>query len=103
MTPLDILSALLVGAGVLFFFAGTLGLIRFPDPLSRLHAIAKADNFGLSLVVLGLACQADAWHEAAKLLLIWMVSLMSAVVGTHLILHVSLRMDREQDADGPGG
>jgi multicomponent Na+:H+ antiporter subunit G len=91
MTALDVASALLISAGVVFFIAGTAGLIRFPDPLSRLHAIAKADNFGLSLVVLGLAFQADGWSTILQLALVWVVSLMSAVVGAHLIFHVSLR------------
>jgi len=59
MTVLDAATMALTAAGLLFFIAGTVGLIRFPDPLSRLHAIAKADNFGLSLMALGLAFQAD--------------------------------------------
>lgn len=32
MGPLDWLSATLIGVGLLFFIAGTLGLIRLPDP-----------------------------------------------------------------------
>jgi len=50
---LDILSIMAICAGAFFFFAGTVGLLRFPDALSRLHALTKADNLGLGLVVLG--------------------------------------------------
>ena len=50
---LDLFSLLAIGAGVFFFFAGTVALLRFPDSLSRLHALTKADNLGLGLVVLG--------------------------------------------------
>jgi multicomponent Na+:H+ antiporter subunit G len=96
MSVLDLLSVLLISGGVLFFLAGTAGLIRFPDPLTRLHAIAKADNFGLSLVVLGLICRAEAVSAAVQLALVWGVSLMSAVVGAHLIFHVSLRTPPEE-------
>ena len=42
----DYLSAVLLIAGGLFFLAGTLGLLRFPDIYSRLHALTKADNVG---------------------------------------------------------
>ena len=42
-----------------FFFAGTVGLLRFPDSLSRLHALTKADNLGLGLIVLGLLPRAE--------------------------------------------
>ena len=53
----DIATIVLVSAGALLFLAGALGLLRFPDTLSRLHAISKADNLGLGLIVLGLLPQ----------------------------------------------
>ncbi len=56
---LDALTIIAVSAGAFFFLAGTVGLLRFPDALSRLHALTKADNLGLGLVVLGLLFQAD--------------------------------------------
>ncbi|HEX9168314.1 MAG TPA: monovalent cation/H(+) antiporter subunit G, partial [Roseiarcus sp.] len=39
----DLFSIATIAAGVLFFLAGTVGLLRFPDALSRLHALTKAD------------------------------------------------------------
>jgi multicomponent Na+:H+ antiporter subunit G len=57
--------------GAFFFFAGTVGLLRFPDVYSRLHALAKADNLGLGYVLLGLALEAESLAAALKLLLIW--------------------------------
>ena len=58
---LDIVTVLAVSAGAFFFLAGTVGLLRFPDSLTRLHALTKADNLGLGLVVLGLLPQADGY------------------------------------------
>jgi multicomponent Na+:H+ antiporter subunit G len=79
---IDWLSALLLVVGAAFFFAGTVGLLRFPDVYSRLHALAKADNLGLGCVLLGLALQADSLAVAMKLLLIWpLVLAASAGVG----------------------
>ncbi len=49
---LDALTIITVSVGAFFFLAGTVGLLRFPDALSRLHALTKADNLGLGLVVL---------------------------------------------------
>ena len=57
-SAVDSFTVLAVSAGALFFLAGTVGLLRFPDSLSRLHALTKADNLGLGLVVLGLLPQA---------------------------------------------
>lgn len=76
------LSMGLLIIGAFFFFAGTVGLLRFPDVYSRLHALAKADNLGLGCVLLGLALQADSLVVALKLLLIWpLVLVASASVG----------------------
>jgi len=51
----DSLTVILLIAGSVFFLAGTLGLLRFPDVYTRLHALTKADNVGLGLMVAGLA------------------------------------------------
>ena len=50
----DIFTVLAVIAGCVLFMAGTVGLLRFPDELSRLHALTKVDNLGLGLIVAGL-------------------------------------------------
>jgi multicomponent Na+:H+ antiporter subunit G len=55
---LDLFTMAAVTAGVLFFLAGVVGLLRFPDALTRLHALTKADNVGLGLIVAGLLPQA---------------------------------------------
>lgn len=68
---IDVLSIALLLIGALFIFAGTIGLLRFPDVYSRLHALAKTDNLGLGCVLLSLALQADSLALALKLLLIW--------------------------------
>lgn len=74
-------NALLL-AGAVFFFAGTVGLLRFPDVYTRLHALTKADNLGLGLVMLGLLLRAPGWATGIKLVLIWLLALLaSATVG----------------------
>jgi multicomponent Na+:H+ antiporter subunit G len=79
---LNLFSVTAIGAGLIFFLAGTLGLLRFPDALSRLHALTKADNVGLGLVVLGLLPQADNVFAGLKLVVVWvLVQLSSATVG----------------------
>ncbi|MBB6310084.1 cation:proton antiporter [Xanthobacter tagetidis] len=68
---LDAVTLLLVSAGVLFFAAGTLGLLRLPDPLTRIHALTKADNVGLALIVLGLLPQAGSVMAGVKMIAVW--------------------------------
>ena len=52
---------MLILGGMFFFVAGTVGLFRYPDFFTRLHALTKADNLGLGLVIAGLAVQASSW------------------------------------------
>lgn len=91
MTPLDYLAAALLLTGAVFFLAGTLGLLRFPDVYTRLHALTKADNVGLGLTVAGLAVQAGSWQVVGKLLLIWMLVLLAGASVAHLIARGALR------------
>ena len=82
MSPvLDALTVVAVGAGLVLFLAGSVGLLRFPDAPSRVHALAKADSLGLGLIVLGLLAQAGDPRTAAKLVLVWVfVALAGATV-----------------------
>ena len=91
MTLSDYLSAALLIAGAIFFLAGTLGLLRFPDVYTRLHALTKADNVGLGLMVVGLSVQAGSWAVAGKLLLIWLLVLLAGASVAHLVARGALQ------------
>ncbi|MBS9476908.1 cation:proton antiporter [Ancylobacter radicis] len=82
---IDLFTLMAVGSGLLFFLAGTIGLLRFPDALSRLHALTKADNLGLGLIVLGLMPQAGSALGALKLLVIWLLALFAGAVASQMI------------------
>lgn len=84
-TPSEAVSTILLLAGAGFYLAGTLGLLRFPDIYSRLHALTKADNLGLGCVALGLALQADTPAAALKLLLIWLLALAASAAVSYAI------------------
>ncbi|KRW71597.1 cation:proton antiporter [Pseudomonas sp. TTU2014-105ASC] len=82
---LNIFSWLLLGGGLLFFAAGSIGLLRFPDTLSRLHALTKADTLGLGLVIAGLSLRAGSLLEVAQMLLIWLLVLASGATACQLL------------------
>jgi multicomponent Na+:H+ antiporter subunit G len=88
---LDIFSVLAICAGALFFLAGTVGLLRFPDTLTRLHALTKADNLGVGLVVFGLLPQADGALGALKLVIVWLLVLVAGATVSQLIARVARR------------
>jgi multicomponent Na+:H+ antiporter subunit G len=93
----DAITILLVAGGAFFFLAGTVGLLRFPDVFTRLHALAKADNLGLGLVVFALMLQADAWSVRFKLLLIWLLVLGATATTCQIIARAALERGMSHD------
>lgn len=92
---LDAVSTLLAAFGALFFIAGTVGLLRLPDLFSRLHALTKADNLGLGMIMLAVLLQAPNALFALKMLLLWMLVMVSGATGAHLIAKRAVRGDGE--------
>lgn len=87
----DGITMLLLVAGTVFFVAGTVGLLRFPDLFTRIHALTKADNVGLGLIVLALVPQAASVWMALKLILIWALILLASSTAGHLLARAALR------------
>jgi len=83
----------LYAAGAFFFLAGSVGLVRFPDVYTRLHALTKADNLGLGLVCLGLAVRAGSPVVALKLLLIWLLVLGAGATACYLVAEAARSAD----------
>ncbi|WP_029030737.1 cation:proton antiporter [Salinarimonas rosea] len=90
MSALDLfsLAALTVGAG--FFVAGTVGLLRFPDLHTRLHALTKADNLGLGFVVLGVMPHLGGLLPALKVVGVWVLAMLAAGTAAQLVARAAL-------------
>ncbi len=91
----ELATAVLFAAGVLFFLAGSIALLRFPDAQSRLHALTKADNLGLGFVALGAAVQAGNAATALKIMLIWI----AVLTGSGLLSGLIARRLRRSTAE----
>jgi multicomponent Na+:H+ antiporter subunit G len=99
MTLPELLTVASLSIGGFFFLAGTVGLLRFPDVHTRLHALTKADNLGLGFLVFGLCLQAGSLATALKLVLIWLLSLLASTTSCYLIANSAQR----SGAGGSGG
>lgn len=84
-------SVALIVVGTVFFLAGTVGLLRFPDIYTRLHALTKADNVGLGFIVLGLVLQADSLTTALLLVFIWLLVMLAGAGGGQLLAEAALQ------------
>lgn len=85
--------------GTFFFLAGTLGMLRFPDAHSRLHALTKADTLGLGMIVMGLCLRADTSQEALIMIFIWLLVMASGATACQLLA----RYQREYDTRAEEG
>lgn len=90
MKLLDLLSLALLACAAFFFLAGTVGLLRFPDVYTRLHALTKVDNLGLGFVVLALMLQAQTLAGVLKLALIWALALAASATASYLLAQYAL-------------
>ena len=93
-TLVDGFSIVAIVAGLVFFLAGTVGLLRFPDAYTRLHALTKADNLGVALVVIGLLPQVGSVLMGLKLLLVWLLVMLSSAAVSQLIARSVRRQER---------
>ncbi len=84
--------------GSLFFLAGTFGLLRFPDTLSRLHALTKADNLGLGLIALSLAIYNGSPAVAVKLFAIWLLAMLAGTTNCYLLGRNTLQKQQQQES-----
>ncbi|EMR13829.1 multisubunit Na+/H+ antiporter subunit MnhG [Methylophaga lonarensis MPL] len=96
---IEALSTLLLWLGGAFFVVGTVGLLRFPDVYSRLHALTKADTLGLGLVILGLSLRADRLATVLLMLFIWLLVMASSATACQLLARYQLQSDKDS-SDG---
>jgi multicomponent Na+:H+ antiporter subunit G len=85
VSSIEFISSICLIIGAVFFFAGTVALLRFPDVYTRLHALAKVDNLGLGFTVAGLLLKVEDLASALKLILIWILVLVASAVVSFLI------------------
>ena len=88
---LDVLGAVLLLLGSLFSLVAAIGVLRFPDLLTRMHAATKPQVLGLMLVAAGLALELRDWSATALLALVVVAQLVTAPVAGHMVGRASFR------------
>ncbi|GIF01054.1 monovalent cation/H(+) antiporter subunit G [Paractinoplanes rishiriensis] len=88
MTPqavADVLAGTCLITGALFSLAAGVGLLRFPDLLSRMHAATKPQVLGLLLILTGTALRLLNTVDITTLILVGMFQLGTAPVAAHMV------------------
>ena len=80
-----IVGEIVAFVGSLFILLSAVGVLRFRDVLSRLHALSKAATFGVVLVFLGVALTMDHPNDWTNLVLAAILQLTTSPVSATLI------------------
>ncbi len=87
---LHVMGLTLTAFGVGFLLIAAVGVWRFPDVMSRLHALTKADTAGLALIAMGAACLTGRLDTLPALGLCVLLVALSGVTIGHLIASAHL-------------
>jgi len=96
---IEVLSWLLLIGGACFVIIGSVGILRFPDFWSRLHAASVTDSAGVILMILGMCLQAGFTLITVKLIIIGIFLFITGPTATHAVANAAwisgLRPDPE--------
>lgn len=87
---LDIISWIFLLTGSFFCLTGGIGLLRFPDFFTRIHAASLTDTLGACLILIGLMFQTGWGLALPKLLLILIFTLLAGTTASHAMAKAAL-------------
>ena len=100
-TVVEILSWILLLGGAIFLLIGAVGVLRFPDFYTRLHAVSVCDTLGAGLVLIGLMLQGGLSLVTVKLLLIFYFMMFSGPTAVHALAQAALQSKLKPLVDDP--
>jgi multicomponent Na+:H+ antiporter subunit G len=86
MLAIDVISTVFLAAGSLIMIIGTVGLLKFPDFYTRLHATGKCDTLGQILIIVGCMIYEGSTFITIKLLLVSAFYLLAGPASTHALM-----------------
>lgn len=91
MNALAVAGHVLMTVGALFVLSGGVGLLRFPDFYTRIHAVSVTDSAGAGLILVGLLLQPSGWPTVVRLLIILLFMTLTSSTATHVLAHAARR------------
>ncbi|MFJ4027945.1 monovalent cation/H(+) antiporter subunit G [Paenarthrobacter sp. NPDC089989] len=82
---IDSVTAVFLVVGALMSLGAAIGLLRFPDLMSRMHAATKPQVLGLFLMLAAIGLQMRTWWVWPVLLVAWIFQLLTAPVAAHMV------------------
>lgn len=93
----NIIAIALIGLGYLFMAIAAVGVIKFPDFFTRLHASGVGETFGALMMTLGIIAYKEGTLLSLKVFIIFFILLLTNPLGTNLIMLTSIHAKNYQD------
>lgn len=90
----EIVASVFFLTGSTLVLIAAIGMIRFPDLLSRLHAATKPQVLGIILMMNGLALSLASWQVAWKVVPVIIFQLVTAPVAAHMVGRAGYRTNK---------
>lgn len=100
---LDVLSWVSILTGAFFMLVGSIGVLRMPDVLCRMHAAGMTDTMGAGFILLGLAFQAGFTLVLVRLVLVYLFLLFTSPISSHALARAALAGGVKPYEAGAGG
>lgn len=95
---LDIVALVLVLVGAILCLTASIGLLRFPDVVTRLHAATKPQVLGMLIIAIAVAVGLRSWAALAFIVPIIVIQMASAPLAAHMVGRQAYR-NRSVDDD----
>ena len=90
-TFLDAAGMVCLVLGAFLAFAAALGMLRFPDLLTRMHAGTKPQVLGVLLTLLGVGLRIRSGLDVGMLLIVALFQLLTIPIGAHMVGRAAYR------------
>jgi multicomponent Na+:H+ antiporter subunit G len=87
----DVAAATCLVLGALLTLIAAIGILRFPDVLTRMHSATKPQVLGLLLVLLGLGLRLRDERSIGLLALVALFQLVTSPIASHMVGRASFR------------
>jgi multicomponent Na+:H+ antiporter subunit G len=98
-TVLDIATAILLLLGAFFSLAAGIGIVRFPNTLTRVHAGTKPQVLGLACILVAVILATRNWPAIAIMMLILIFQMLTTPAAAQMVGRAAYRHERPNDTE----
>ena len=97
---MQIISAVFLLIGSFLFLSGGVGVLRFPDFYTRMHAVGVTETLATAMILIGLILHNPDFLVDVKLIIILLMTLFISPTASHALANAAMNDDMSKQKDG---